>query len=138
MCIDIFKGSLRVRVCVFLFGRQCHRNSEWVASNLELLIGLALPHVTEQVPAGLSDASCCSQHRLSGLCGDDITTFITPAWARSHTQACRNYLKQTSGSKIFPDKLHLFYWDTDENQNMQFNSVYGFVATGRMTSKSVQ
>lgn len=66
-------------MCVFLFGQQCHRNSEWAASNLELLIGLALPHVTEQVPAGLSDASCRSQHRLPGLHEDDITTFITPA-----------------------------------------------------------
>lgn len=69
-----------VCVCVFLFGQQCHRNSEWAASNLELLISLALPHVTEQVPAGLSDASCRSQHRLSRLYEDDIITFITLAW----------------------------------------------------------
>lgn len=86
-------------MCVFLFGLKCHRNSEWAASNLELLIGLALPHVTEQVPAGLSDASCRSQHRLSGLYEDDITTFITLA-GPALTQAPVNYLKQTSGSKI--------------------------------------
>lgn len=45
-------------VCVFLLGELCHRNSEWVESNLELFIDLALPHVTKQVPAGLSNASC--------------------------------------------------------------------------------
>lgn len=84
--------------CVFLFGQQCHRNSEWTASNLELLIGLAFPHVTEQVPAGLSNTSCCSQHCLSGLCKDDITTLITVAWPVC-TQASMNYLKQTSGSE---------------------------------------
>lgn len=66
-------------VCVFLSGQKCERNSEWAASNLELLISLALPHVTEQVPAGLSNASCCSQHRLSRLHEDDIRTFITEA-----------------------------------------------------------
>lgn len=91
---DFKRGS--ENMCVFLFGQQYHRNSEWVASNLELLIGLALPHVTEQVPAGLTDASCCSQHRLSGLCGDDITTFITLAWS-ALTQATVSYEKHSSG-----------------------------------------
>lgn len=67
-------------VCVFLFGRHSHGNSEWEASNLELLISLALPHVTEQIPAGLSNASCCSQHRLSRLHKGDISTFITRGW----------------------------------------------------------
>lgn len=117
-------------MCVFLFGRPCHRNSEWVASNLELLIGLALPHVTEQVPAGLSNASCRSQHRLSGLHEDDITTFITQAWPVL-TQASMNYLKQTSGSKSFqknPSVIHL-HWDIDNKDNMQFNAVCGFMAT---------
>ncbi|TNN57044.1 hypothetical protein EYF80_032765 [Liparis tanakae] len=50
---------------------HCRRNSEWVASNLELLVGLALPHVTEQVPAGLTDASCRSQHRSTELSRSD-------------------------------------------------------------------
>lgn len=110
VCIDIFKGGLRL--CVFLFGRQCHRNSEWVVSNLELLVGLALPHVTEQVSAGLSDASCCSQHCLSGLWENDIITLIPSAWPVL-TQAYMIYLKQTSGSKIIPEYLHL-HWDPDK------------------------
>lgn len=63
-------------MCAFLFGEQCHRNTEWVAANLELLIGLALPHVTEQVPAGLSNASCCSEHCLPWLYGDDINAHV--------------------------------------------------------------
>lgn len=67
-------------MCVFLFGERCHRNTEWVGSNLELLIGLALPHVTEQVPAGLADASCRSEHCLPRLHEDDINTFITVFW----------------------------------------------------------
>lgn len=89
-------------MCIFLFGRQCHRNSEWVVSNLELLIGLALPHVTEQIPTGLPYASCRSQHRLSGLYGDDIITFITMSWPVL-TETSMIYLKQTSGSKIIPE-----------------------------------
>lgn len=65
-------------MCVFLFGEWCHRNAECVASNLELLINLALPHVTEQIAAGLSDASRRREHRLSRLCEDVNNTFITP------------------------------------------------------------
>lgn len=38
-----------------------------VASNLELLINLALPHVMEQISAGLSDASRRREDRLSRL-----------------------------------------------------------------------
>lgn len=53
-----------------LFGERCHRNAESVASNLELLINLSLPHVTEQIAAGLSDASRRREHRLSWLCED--------------------------------------------------------------------
>lgn len=56
------------------------RESEWTVSNLELLIGLALPDVTQKVSTGLSNVSCRSQHSLSGLCEDDISTFITPGW----------------------------------------------------------
>lgn len=114
MCIDILKQGLRIHVCLPVWQAE-HKNSEWVASNLELLIGLALPHVTEQVPAGLSNASCCSQHRLSGLCENDITTFITLGWP-GLTQASINHLKQISGSEIItesPSVIHL-HWDTDQ------------------------
>ena len=64
-------------VCVYVCARvhACVRG--WV-HNLEPLVGLALPHVAEQVPAGLADASGCAQHRLSGLHGDYIIAFTTP------------------------------------------------------------
>lgn len=65
-------------MCVFLFGKWCHRNAECVASNLELLINLALPHVTEQIAAGLPDASCRREHRLSRLCEDVNNIVIKP------------------------------------------------------------
>lgn len=67
---------------VFQFGAQRHRNSQWVDSNLELLVGLALPHVMEQVPAGLSDTSCRREHRLPRLQEDHISTAVR---AVSHT-----------------------------------------------------
>lgn len=67
-----------VCMCVFLFAEWCHRNAECVASDLELLIDLALPHVTEQIAAGLSDASRRREHRLSRLREDVNDIFITP------------------------------------------------------------
>lgn len=73
-------------MCVFLFGAQRHRNSQWVDSNLELLVGLALPHVMEQVPAGLSDASCRCEHRLPGLQENDMNTVVRVVSMSTHTR----------------------------------------------------
>lgn len=69
-------------MCVFLFAAQRHRNSQWVDSNLELLVGLALPHVMEQVPAGLADTSCRRQHRLPRLQEERRNTAVR---VESHT-----------------------------------------------------
>ena len=79
--------------------------------------------MTEQIPAGLSDASCRSQHRLSGLYEDDITTFITLAWPIAYT-GLRELSKTDFWIKNYP------HWDTDKRKGMPLNTVCGFVATG--------
>lgn len=77
MCL-FFQGVLRIGVCLPVWREVPWSECECVASNLELLINLALPHVSEQIPAGLSDASCRREHCLSGLHEDVNDIFITP------------------------------------------------------------
>lgn len=81
-------------MCVFLFGKWCHRNDEGAASDLELLINLALPHVTEQIAAGLSDASRRREHRLSRLCEDINNIFITPKLTIGAPQSPKNEISE--------------------------------------------
>lgn len=122
-------------MCAFLFGRQCHRNSEWVVSDLELLVGLALPHVTEQVPAGLSDASCRGQHRLPGLCEGDITTFITLAWrVLAHELSKTDFWVKAHPRKPFSHKYSLGH----VKESMQSSTVLCVAIKTTAESKSEQ